>query len=182
MKEEQFKKKLHKMQDQCKQKLAEVHTGYKTAKRKYQEVLEEKNTLERDIQELQQKYSQKASQTRKLQEMLQNAKSENEMLRTSTGSRNTKQSINHALSPPVHQTTMNFDQFKAKHVPNFKLICVASQMRSSPTHGLDEFDPKEQSSTRSHHQRQGRKSNVKNHEVCIVRCVDLGTNSKARSR
>jgi len=30
VKEEQFKKKLHKMQEQCKQKLAEVHTGYKT--------------------------------------------------------------------------------------------------------------------------------------------------------
>lgn len=55
-----------------------------------------------------------ARQTRKLQEMLQSAKSENGMLRTSTGSRNTKQSINHAFSPPLQQTTTNFEHFKAR--------------------------------------------------------------------
>ncbi|KAL0040549.1 hypothetical protein WJX77_010475 [Trebouxia sp. C0004] len=80
--EAQLQKKINKVQEACKKKLQEVHTGYTAAKRKYQEVLAVKQQLDGDNQELQQKYSQKAMQARKLQEMFQKVQQENEMLRS----------------------------------------------------------------------------------------------------
>lgn len=52
--------KLTKMQNQCKNKLQQVHQGYEQAKRKYQEAVQQKNAMDQDNQELQQKYTQKA--------------------------------------------------------------------------------------------------------------------------
>lgn len=48
------------MKEQCNKKLAEVHTAYQNAKRKYQAIVQEKAGLEQDTKELQEKYRQKS--------------------------------------------------------------------------------------------------------------------------
>ncbi|KAL3160348.1 hypothetical protein ABBQ32_010682 [Trebouxia sp. C0010 RCD-2024] len=135
--EAQLQKKMNKVQEACKKKLQEVHTGYTAAKRKYHEVLAVKQQLDGDNQELQQKYSQKAMQARKLQEMFQKVQQENEMLRS--GRRPAPQAplpgsgphFNSLLSPPhnvrhQHNTpgsgrVVTTVQHKQMFVPNRQL-------------------------------------------------------------
>ncbi|GMH36871.1 hypothetical protein BSKO_04744 [Bryopsis sp. KO-2023] len=106
--ESQFKKKMQRVQDQCRQKLAEVHNGYQLAKRKYQEVAQQKSSLERDNHELQQKYAQKSMQTRKLQEMFKKVQAQNQQLQE-TGSMLSGHSGGH-LSPKMTTTIQNNQQ------------------------------------------------------------------------
>ncbi|KAL0025569.1 hypothetical protein WJX79_002310 [Trebouxia sp. C0005] len=156
--EAQLQKKINKVQEACKKKLQEVHTGYTAAKRKYQEVLAVKQQLDGDNQELQQKYSQKAMQARKLQEMFQKVQQEDEMLRNCKRPGNavqmgsgSGQQFNHLLSPahnmrhqsnaPGSGRVVTTVQHKQMFVPNQQLpspalLDGAGQFAAAPPGGF----------------------------------------------